>query len=265
MLGDGRVEPPFGSDAEDLYNDLPAPLPGEPYAWGAYPTDERRYEEFIRQALAQVHWSPGLYPDPSRSQPYRNGIVDWANREEDSPFLQGLEEGGWIDPDCLQVGSASRVRNGSRRILALMPGDVALEYRAFSFITLDAPTWVEDPAHREASLYQRLIRRLVELQGTGNDNLYGWLDLMFRFCAHQPLVYYSRYVPSERVRDIAWQRGVELFHVPLGALPEALLAANQSFRFMHLSLSQWKELEERMMAAGMWPEVQILRGHRIEG
>jgi hypothetical protein len=88
---------------------------------------------------------------------------------------------------------------------------------------------------------------------------------MFGFCAHKPLVYYSRYVLGERVREIAWQHGVELFHVPLGTLPEALLAANQSFRFMHLSLSQWKELEERMMAAGMWPEVQILRAHRMEG
>jgi hypothetical protein len=240
------------------------PVGDERYAWGAYPADERRYEEFVQWVLS-LAGTGGAWPpmDTGRNAvaTFRNGIVDWTSTEEDSPLLKGEIPGGWIDPDCLHVGAVSRVRDDTRRLLSLEP-EVAVERREFSFVTLDAPTWVEDSLRRYRSLFRQLISDLVDLQGTRHDNLLGWLDLMFGFCAGKPLAYFSRYVPGDGIQDIAGRHGVELVHMPLGTLPEALLAANQTFRFMHLARSQWMALELRLMEQGKWDEVQILRAHR---
>lgn len=272
MIEDRRIDALFGTGSGEMYSTLPLPEDGEEYAWGAYPTDERRYEEFIQWVLS-LGGREGAKPvfpgtgapdetDVRQAVAFSNGIVDWTNADEETPLLQGELPGGWIDPDCLHVGGASRVRDDTRRVLGEVPAQVFLERRELSFITLDVPTWVEDRNRRSESLYERLIADLVDLKETERDTLYGWLEVVFRFCAGKPLVYYSRYVPGEQIRFIADLNGVRLTHVPLRALPEALLAANHAFRMMHLSLSQWDELEKRMTAAGMWPEVQILREHR---
>lgn len=264
MVRDGRAIPPERDDAGDLLSGLPVPADGEQHAWGTYPADERRYEEFIQWVLSLAgtggEWPPGG-TGTNAVAAFSNGIVDWTGTEEDSPLLRGEIPGGWIDPDCLHVGAVSRVRDDTRRLLSLEP-EIALERREFSFVTLDAPTWVEDSLRRHRSLFRQLISDLVDLQGTGYDNLYGWLDLMFGFCAGKPLAYFSRYIPGEQIRDIAGRYGVDLVYMPLGTLPEALLAANQTFRFMHLALSQWMALELRLMQQGKWDEVQLLRAHR---
>lgn len=268
MGEDKRIELLYGSGSGELYSELPLPGPDEKYAWGAYPEDERRYEQFVQWVLTLAGTEGRWPPDVARGDSvatFSNGIVDWTSAEEDSPLLQGALPGGWIDPDCLHIGAASRVRNDTRRLLSLAPAEVALERREFSFVTLDAPTWIEDSLRRSNSLFDRLISDLVALIGTEKDTLYGWLDLIARFCAGKPLAYCSRYVPSERIHAIARSHGVQLVHLPLGALPEALLAANQSFRMMHLSLSQWEALELKFKQRGMWDEVQILRAHREGG
>jgi hypothetical protein len=94
---------------------------------------------------------------------------------------------------------------------------------------------------------------LVDRQETADDNLYGWLDVMFAFCTGKPFAYYSRYVPSPQVYRIAWRYKVQLVHFPLRLLPSRLLARNKSFRFMCLTRNQAEEFERRRTeAAGMW-------------
>lgn len=229
MVREGRAAPPDGDDAGDLLSTLPVPAQDEKFAWGAYPADERRYEEFIQWVLL-LAGTGGEWPPSGTGRngvtAFGSGIVDWTDKEEDSPLLKGEIPGGWIDPDCLHVGAVSRVRNDTRQLLAALPGEIALERREFSFVTLDAPTWVEDPLRRYRSLFQQLISDLVDLRGTGADNLYGWLDFMLGFCTGKPLAYFSRYVPSERIQTMARRHSVQLVHIPLGTLPEALLAAN---------------------------------------
>jgi hypothetical protein len=67
-----------------------------------------------------------------------------------------------------------------------------------------------------------------------------------RFCSGKPLVYYSRYVPGPGLFDIARQNRVLLVWSPLDRLPAPLLERHRTFRQLHLSASQWKELRRRL-------------------
>jgi hypothetical protein len=266
----------FGPGRGEYYSDLPAPQPGERFHWGAYPSDEIAYEELIdwllilagmhnpaapHQPLGWESFVTKRYGDPTR---FRHAVIDWTSRSERSPILTGEVPGGWIDPDCLHLGGVSRVRHDTKVALTERPGLVNLERRELSFVTRALPTWIEDRENRN-SLYYWLIAPLVRLRGSPDDQLYGWLDLMFAFCAGEPVAYYSSYEPSRFVYDVAEKRNLSLTHTPLQVLPEALLARNQAFRFMSLSLSQWVELERRMAEAGLRREVEVLRAHREGG
>ena len=81
-----------------------------------------------------------------------------------------------------------------------------------------------------------------------------WLDVMFAFCSGKPVVYYSRYVPSQEVHAVAQRHGVEVVHCPLCGVPKPLLSRHSSFRFLWLSAAQWEELENenggRLPSAG---------------
>jgi hypothetical protein len=263
----------FTPDIKQFVRPLPDAHANERRYWGAYPADELAYEKFIRWALALArHNQPasqfrgppehdGIQSDGRRPQKFTNGIIDWTSSSESASVLQGTTLGGWIDPDCAHVGGMSRVRNDTRVAIATEPAGVNLERREWSFITLDAPTWMTDASRRSEGLYPRLIRPVVELVGSRDDNLYGWLDLVFSFCAGKTVVYYSRYVPSVLIGRIAAAHAVRLTHRSMRVLPEALFARNAAYRSMHFSLEQWRALESRLAGAGLHAEAGMVRAH----
>jgi hypothetical protein len=133
---------------------------------------------------------------------------------------------------------------------------IQLDHREFSLLTLDCPTWLPGEGKGGIkSFYTEVISPLVDLQTyqKEDDNLYSWLEIMFRFCAGKPFAYYSRYVPSPRVHRVAWRHKVEVVHFPLQRIPNRLLKRNQTFRFMSLTRAQWEELQRRRSdAVGTW-------------
>jgi hypothetical protein len=262
----------WGLEDEYLYTELPPPTLNDPCYWGAHPSDELEYDCFIRQALTRAtreiaarSWGGSSHDAPAWLGEdlvlITNGIVDWTNTSEASSVLLNHLPGGWIDPDCLRVGGVSRVLDGTRILLAEVPGEINLEWREFSFITLDAPTWTEDPDRRAETLYHQLIRPLVELQDTKDDTLSGWLEYMFGCCEGKHVAYYSRYVPSALIHAIARAHGVHLIHIPLSRLPTAILTRNQGYQSMHLSLSQWQESGRRLEQVHRYNEAALVREH----
>jgi hypothetical protein len=266
--------PPIPPTLHELVADLPERREDEPRFWGGDPMDEVAYIEFIQWVLllagtngptlthTQVDGVDIVAIGEGNAPTFRNAIVDWGNAEEQSPILQGQIRGGWIDPDCTTVGGVSWVREETRTLLLEEPGEVALEQREFSFITIDTPTWIEDSRHEYESLFHRLISPLVELQGSPSDNLSGWLDAMFAFASGKPVAYFSRYRPSGKIHRIAERHEVALTHIPLGALPEGLLARNHRFRMMCLTDAQWAHLERRLWELGQWEAARIVGEHR---
>jgi len=155
----------------------------------------------------------------------------------------GKDKAGWVDPSYRGIGSASREASAPA-VLQDKPCHVTLRRRDFSMISLDAPTWL--PAPDTKSFYARVITPLLALPRSGDDHLYGWLDVMFAFCERKLVVYYSRYVPGPRIHAIARAHRVRLLHRPLAAIPRPLLERNGRFRFLHLGRSQWDALQERV-------------------
>jgi hypothetical protein len=123
------------------------------------------------------------------------------------------------------------------------PFRVQRSYRELSLITLDAPTWLK--ADDSRSLYGKVIKRLLESPPREN-NLCGWLRIMFGFCRNKPLDYYSHYQPGPRVHAIAREFGARIIYVPLTCISRRLLERHQSFQFMNLTRAQWEELLERI-------------------
>jgi hypothetical protein len=237
--------------------DPPPPEPGEKRFWGAHPADELAYQDFIRSILASASTALGTG--------ITNAVLDWTSGDEDTPVLRGEVPGGWADPDCLDAGGVSRVRDDRDALLQEVPAHVRILAREFSFVTLDAPTWIEDRNRRDGSLYTRLIKSLVELEARGPDDLYTWLDRICAFCAGDPLAYLSRYRPSATIGGIARAHHVTLQPLPLRTLHEGILAPNQRFRLLQLAPSQWLALERRLRHAGKIEETDLLRRHREGG
>lgn len=193
MVTDPNINALFGPGKGEYWSDLPSPKAGEPSFWGAYPSDEVSYEEFIdwvlilaglynpRSPRLQLGWGDIITAPFGKPDRFRHAIIDWTSRSEFSPTLMGDLPGGWIDPDCLHLGGLSRVLNNTRVLLATIPGEVNLERREFSFVTRTCPTWIEDRTREDESLYSRLIHPIVELKGTYKDDLYNWLTLIFAF------------------------------------------------------------------------------------
>src|SRR5690606_13906463 len=90
---------------------------------------------------------------------------------------------------------------------------------------------------KEPSFYDHVILPLVELPPF-QDDVYHWLDIMFRFCAGKPCTYFSRYRPSNAIFQVAARHRVKLFHLPLDVIPQTLRDRNQYFRFMQVSREQ---------------------------
>ena len=110
---------------------------------------------------------------------------------------------------------------------------------------LDCPTYLEHPRGRQ-TFWDAVIAPLLSVQNTSADNVYTWFETMCHFCAGKPLVYYSRYRPGPGLVDIARLNGVRLVWSPLHRIPEPLLERHRTFRQLHLSASQWKELRRRL-------------------
>jgi hypothetical protein len=66
---------------------------------------------------------------------------------------------------------------------------------------------------------------------------------MFAFCSGKPVLYYSRYVPSQEVHAIAQCHGVKVVHCSLRKIAKPLLSLHSSFRLLWLSAAEWEELE----------------------
>jgi len=264
---------------------------GDVRYWGAYPSDETEYEDFIRYVLRRAsmadpgeaivtpfstglldgvdvratirHWADkDIYVRQEQRARMNvvHGIIDWTNLDESSPVLQGMTPGGWIDPDLLHVGSVSREVGGGE-VVQLEPYLIQIDRRQFSFITLESPTWIENAQPGQQSLYDLVVSRLLAIQKTSDDNLYGWLEVMFDFSKGMAVAYYSRYLPSARVRAIARKYAVDLHHIPLNKIPEVLLRQHQQFRFMNLSVSQWREMRSELSRQGLWDMAAILKEH----
>jgi hypothetical protein len=169
-----------------------------------------------------------------------NGIIDWEHESEFDDRLQCWVDNGWIDPDRLHVGSASR--DGPYVQVRANP-EVRQVRREFSLITLDRPTWLR--GKDSPSFHDEVIEKLIKLHGSA-DNLYAWLDVFFAFCAGKPVVYYSRYVPSPQIHRVAWRHRVRVIPVPLKRIPQQLLRRVRSFLFASLSRRQWEVMVQRV-------------------
>jgi hypothetical protein len=120
-------------------------------------------------------------------------------------------------------------------------------YREVSLITLDAPTWIKGKAGIRKSFYDCVIKGLVDLkEKPENNNIYGWLEVMFNFCRNKPFAYYSLYKPSPRILSIGQKFGVRVIHVPLTRVPQRMLQRHQSFKYMSMTRDQWEDLLERI-------------------
>lgn len=214
------------------YEILPLAEPGEVHAWMGYPPDDERYETFVACLLEHASLRLGVT--------VTNGVIDFTSMSERSAVLRGVAPGGWIDPSLEHVGSASR-ETTPHEVLQDLPCHVTLRRREFSMVTLDAPT--SFPADESQSFYSRVIEPLVNLPRR-DDHIYGWLDLMFRFCVGKPVVYYSQYVPGPRIYAVAGRHAVRVLHLPLRTIPPRLLVRNERFRFLWLTERQWEALVE---------------------
>ncbi len=188
--------------------------------------------------------APGNHSRTSRNE-HSWILQNTALAAPDTPYSDATSR-GWIDPDLLGVGSASwEVRNSVE--LRSEPFWMQQNYREVSLITLDAPTWIEGNSGTRKSFYDIVIKELVDLKETPEDNnIYAWLEVMFKFCRNKPFAYYSLYEPSPRILSIGSKFGVRVIHVPLTLIPERMLQRHQSFKFMRMTPSQWEDLLERM-------------------
>ena len=191
------------------------------------------------------HWKDGeVYVREQANAQLRvtNAIIDFTSRTERSAVLQGKGKGrnnaGWIDPDCTHVGSCSR-EAVEAVVLQDQPCHVTERIREFSMVTVDCPTWIK--GGHGVTFYDRVISPLLGLPKGYND-LYDWLDIMFRFCQRKTVAYYSAYVPSSRITRIARKHRVRLVYIPLSRIPKPLLQRNRTFRFLWLTRTQWDEL-----------------------
>lgn len=268
---------------DELYKDLPAAAEGSKKGWVCSPDDEDNYVSFLEYALRRASLTD---PEEAKSVPFRsglrdgldvratlrnwaegtiyvceeqrghlnfkNGAIDWSNASEHSDILTGKKKGGWIDPDLTRLGSCSRE---TERLEALGKDPwIQRDFRDFTLVTLDVPTSIpkrksEVGKNDRKSFYDLVIRPLVDMQKTKKDNLYGWLDIMFEFCAGKTFAYYSQYVPSPEIHRIAWKHRVQVVHFPLQRLPAKLLNRHRSFRFFAFTREQWEEFQRRRAAA----------------
>ena len=175
-------------------------------------------------------------------------MIDWTSDSEQSDVLQRRHDGGWNDPDSPHVGNASR--EFDHQVLEHYgKAQATLRTRQWSAFTLDCPTYLDEPAGRE-TFFDTVITKLVDIQGQPkSDNLYGWLRVVFAYAAGKPFVYYSRYVPSARVFELAREHDVQLVWSPLHRIPAALLERHRTWRQLWLTERQWERLTERMATA----------------
>jgi hypothetical protein len=263
------------------YERLPAARAGERFFWGAYPPDEAAYEEFVRYLLRRAsisgddtgrsvpfssgmrdgldvratirHWHDDeLYVREASHGAVRftNGVIDWTSASERSRVLWpgDGDHGGWNDPDSAHVGSCSREVRPHDVLFAAGQSEATLRHREWSVITLDCSTYLRRPAGRP-TFWDAVIKDLLAVQGTSGDNLYTWFETMCHFCAGKPLVYYGKYVPGAGLFDIARRNRVHLVWSPLDRIPRPLLERHRTFRQLHLSKGQWKELRRRLCEA----------------
>lgn len=272
---------------DELYKDLPPAGKDSKRGWECAPDDEESYVSFVEYVLRRAsltdpeevkavpfrtglrdgldvratlkNWAKGtiyVREEQRGHLNFRNGVIDWVNASEHSDILTGKKAGGWIDPDFVQLGSCSR-ETDTMELLQEDPR-TQRDHREFTLITLDAPTFV--PAATPGvtkpgpkTFFALVIQPLIDIRGTKNDNLYGWLNIMFAFCSGKPFAYYSRYVPSPKIHRIAWQHKVQLIHFPLQRLPAELLNRHKTFRFFGFTREQWEEFQRRRAArTGTW-------------
>jgi hypothetical protein len=274
----------------ELYKDLPAA--GNKRAktrWECDPDDEDAYIAFVEYVLRRASVSD---PEEPKSVPFQAGMrdgldvratlrkwtedtvyvreegrahqnftnaaIDWINASERSDLLTGKEEGGWTEPSFLQIGSVSRTTKWDE---VQKDPWIQRDYRKFSLISLDG-----GGIRSSEVFYDSVIYPLVELGEARNrkDNLYEWLEIMFRFCAGKPFAYYSMYVPSPEIHRIAWRHKVHVVHFPLHRLPSRLLDRNRSFLFLELTRKQWEEFDRRRSArTATWSETSLPRARSI--
>lgn len=262
--GVSAVDRRSGSAAARLpYADLPAADPAAPLAWLAYPPDQVGYEAFLRRVFdwwtvdargiepelgfgpawraLDVCGAPVAAHTDGRRLPITNAVIDFGSEEEGSEIHAGAVGplgGGWVDlaPGC--GGSVSR-EVPPITVLQEQPCHVILRRRELSFLSLDLPT--SPPRPGDASFRQQVIDPLRALSPL-EDHLYGWLDVMFAFCAGKPLVYFSRYVPSNAIHQLAWPYHVRVVHRPLHVIPAQQRELNRAYRLVHLTREQWDAL-----------------------
>ena len=263
------------------YEGLPDALPGDVFRWRAYPPDQDAYEDFVRYALrraSQLDPSEDAADGPSvpfvngleggldvrttirfwhqdqiyvrqqqrTSDSVRNGVIDWSNRTEDSAILRGGggPTPGWNDPDSTVLGSVSRAV-GHETACRQGQSEVGRPRRHWSFVTLDHPTF--ETGSGSGAMWERVIEPLLDLR-KGRDDVYGWLEVVFRLCEGKPFVYVSQYTPSARIYALARPHKVRLRWCPLGRLSDTLLARHRSWRQLWLSDSQCQVLLARLAA-----------------
>jgi hypothetical protein len=281
-----------GRTARDAqYDRLPGPRAGERFYWGAYPPDEAEWEAFVQYLLRRAsvsdpgearavpfcsgledgidvratirHWAEDVVyvkQDQRGQMNFTNGAIDWTSDREDSDILQGRRVGGWNDPDSPHVGSASR--EFEHEVLQdIGEAQVTERERTWTVLTLDCPTHLDHPRGRRTFFDAVIDGELLKVQGRDGDNVYAWLEGMFRFCGGKPFVYFSRYVPGPRIRALAKAHDVDLVWSPLHRVPQELLRRHRHWRQLWLTESQWEVLKQRLDASksGSWDWTRLVQ------
>ncbi len=268
-LGTIRLEKATRDARRDGEQNLPEPAEGDKTGWVAVRAETSRFKALVTYALRRAsvawstqdrsaafesgmregvdaretlrHWAEGTVfvreLSPGRL-PITNGVIDFTSEREDSAALRGCDGGGWNDPAFDGWGTVSRVvRKETQRE---RPYTLRKWWREITFVTLDRNTW--DSGDNSESVYERVIQPIFRVTKGKDDHLYSWLGPMFESCQRKPLAYFSRYVPSARIRRIAAKHGVRLVHVPLAQIPAAMLERNQTFRLICLTRSQYEAI-----------------------
>src|SRR5262249_36157286 len=185
---------------------------------------------------------------------------DWTSRNENSWILQnnlesrvlgptysdGIESGGWSDSNLFWGGNGfppGPTPPGLQTKTILMQR----HHSHGGLTTLYAPPWIKGKTGTRKSFYDSVIKDLVGLKkNPENNNIYGWLEVMFNFCRNKPFAYYSLYKPSPRILSIGQKFGVRVIHVPLKRIPQRMLQRHQSFKFMSVTRDHWEDLLDRI-------------------
>lgn len=216
-LREANPEAPDELEEDDF---SPAALLHQIRPWAA--SEGLEYAAYVRGVLRTAGLS-----ELGKARALRNAVIDYAAACEGAPQhfgdYESVTNAEWLDPAYEAVGSCSRAPVTRE---AGDAGSVLRCRRDLSFVSVDYPNSL--PGGCRATYLGMLMRPLRYLSHEEND-LYGWLKVLFNACAGKPVAYFSRYTPGPKIQALAAKKNVQLLPLPLDTIPANLRERNRCF------------------------------------